>query len=390
MKLLIVSLFLPHPQAPHAGGRFVYELLRHLSQNYEIDLVTRHEESEAALLTYLRPYCKSIYPYPYSTAAKRGLLDKLGLIGNYLGFSRFADRLIVRGDYDLVQVEWVETAIFLRRHRTPMVLDAHDVISKPAERSLQKATGVGKVFAWLRYRLIRGAECMIARRFDVVMTRSDYDNQYLRGILPEVRSAVIPHPAGLDVDDSPHESDGRTILFLASYKYRPVNVAAALWFYREVFPLVKSSVADARFVIAGYGPPEELVALTADPQVEVPGFVDDLDRCHKEAAVFVAPILTGGGIIVKLLDALAAGTPTVSTTFGNEGVGAVHGRDLLVADDPAEFAAAVVKLLLDRKYATALGRSGQRFVREHYGREAVMARLDAIHRELTRNCGGLP
>lgn len=389
MKLLIVSLFFPHPQAPHAGGRFVYELLRHLSKSHEIDLATRYEESEAPLLSHLRLYCKSIHPYPYRTAAKRGLLDKLGLICNYLGFSRFTDRLIAGGDYDLVQVEWVEAAILLRRHRTPMVLDAHDVISKPAERSLQKATGVTRVFAWIRYRLIRGAECTIARRFDVVTTRSDYDNEYLRGMLPGIRSVVIPHPAGLDVDDSPHESDGRNILFLASYKYRPVNVAAALWFYREVFPLIKSSVADARFVIAGYGPPPELVSLTVDPQVEVPGFVDDLNRCHKEAAVFVAPILTGGGIIVKLLDALAAGTPTVSTTFGNEGVGAVHGRDLLVADDPAEFAAAVVKLLLDREYATALGRSGQRFVREQYGREAVMARLDALHAELINGCKGV-
>lgn len=382
MKLLIVSLFLPHPKAPHAGGRFVYELLRHLSQSHEIDLATRHEEHEAPLLTHLRPYCRSIYPYPYSTAAKRGLLDKLGLIGNYLGFSRFADRLIAGGNYDLVQVEWVEAAILIRRRRVPMLLDAHDVITKPAERSWRKASGVGKLFAWLQYRLIKGAECMIARRFAAVLTRSGYDNQYLQGMLPEVWSTVIPHPAGLDVSDSPHETDGRTILFLASYKYRSVNVTAALWFYREVFPLVRARVPEARFVIAGFGPPPELTALAADPQVEVPGFVDDLDRCYKETAVFVAPILTGGGIIVKLLDALAAGTPTVSTTFGNEGVGAVPGRDLLVADAPQAFAAAVIQLLLDREYAAALGKNGQGFVREQYGRESVMARLDALYAEV--------
>ncbi len=385
MKLLIVSLFLPHPKAPHAGGRFVYELLRHLSQSHEIDLATRHEENEAPLLADLHPYCKSIYSYPYSTSAKRGLLDKLGLIGNYLGFSRFADRLIAGGDYDLVQVEWVEAALLIRRRRVPMLLDAHDVISKPAERYWRKAIGVGKLFAWLQYRLVKGAECTIARRFDAVMTRSGYDNQYLRGMLPEVSSTVIPHPAGLDVSDSPHETDGRTILFLASYKYRPVNVAAALWFYREVFPLVRARVAEARFVIAGYGPPPELLALTSDPQVEVPGFVDDLDCCYKKAAVFVAPILTGGGIIVKLLDALAAATPTVSTTFGNEGIGAVPGRDLLVVDDSREFANAVVQLLIDREYAEKLGRNGQRFVQEHYGREAVMAQLDAVYEELANS-----
>jgi polysaccharide biosynthesis protein PslH len=390
VKILFISLFLPHPKATHAGGRYVYEMLRHLSRNHEVDLATRHEEDEAPLLADLHPFCKSIYPHPYSTAARRGLLDNLGLIGNYLGFSRFADRLIADGDYDLVQVEWVEAAVLISRRSIPMLLDAHDVITKPAERSFTNAVGVEKLFPWLIYRFIRFVECLIARRFDAVLTRSEYDSQYLRKMLPTVRSVVIPHPAGLDLKDSPNDPEGRTILFLASYKYRPVNVAAALWFYREVFPLVQSHVPDARFVIAGYGPPAELTALTADPQVAVTGFVDDLDRCYKEAAVFVAPILTGGGIIVKVLDALAAATPTVATTFANEGVGAVPGRDLLVADAPEDFAAAVVKLLLDREYATRLGKSGRDFVRGTFGCESVMARLDAVHEDLVKNYGNSP
>jgi glycosyltransferase involved in cell wall biosynthesis len=357
-------------------------MLHHLSQSHEVDLATRYEEAEAPLLADLRPFCKSIYPYPYCTAAKRGMLDKLSLIGNYFGFSRFADRLVAGGGYDLVQVEWVEAAIMIRRRNTPMLLDAHDVITKPVERAFSNSTGTGKLFSWLIYRLTRSAECMTARRFDVVMTRSEYDSQYLRKMLPAVRSAILPHPAGLDLTGTECDRQPGTILFLASYKYRPVNVVAALWFYREVFPLVRSEVPGVRFVIAGYGPPPELTALADDPNVEVTGFVEDLDRCYKAADVFVAPILTGGGIIVKVLDALAAGTPTVSTTFGNEGVGAVNGRDLLVADSPEEFAAAVLKLLTDRAFAEETGRRGKEFVRKNYGREAMMARLDAVHAEL--------
>src|SRR6185369_12870315 len=166
------------------------------------------------------------------------------------------------------------------------------------------------------------------------------------------------------------------------FKYRPVNVAAALWFYQQVFPLVREKVPGARFIVSGYGPPPVLIALANDPQVDVTGYVDDLDRCHKEAAVFVAPILTGGGIIVKLLDALAAGTPTVATTFGNEGVNGVPGRDLPVADSPEEFACAVVKLLTDQAYAETIGKNGREFVRQRYGRQAIMARLDELHAEV--------
>ena len=111
-------------------------------------------------------------------------------------------------------------------------------------------------------------------------------------------------------------------------------------------------------------------------------FVDDIDRCYKEAEVFVAPILTGGGIIVKILDALAAGTPVVTTSYGNEGIGAEAGRDLLVADDPAGFAGAVVRLLTDQKFAGQISESGRKFVLQNYRRESVIAKLEAAFNEL--------
>ena len=110
MKILLISLFLPHPQARHAGGRYVYELLSRLAQRHEIHLATRCETAELPQLAALRPFCTTIHPYPYRDVAQRRLPDKLRLIGSYLGFSRFADRLIRSAAYDVVQVEWVETA----------------------------------------------------------------------------------------------------------------------------------------------------------------------------------------------------------------------------------------------------------------------------------------
>ncbi len=151
-----------------------------------------------------------------------------------------------------------------------------------------------------------------------------------------------------------------TILFLASFKYRKTNVDAALYFYHSVLPLVRKNIPDAQFIIAGYGPPDELLSLqNQDPSVVVPGFVDDADEYYKRASVFVAPILVGGGIIVKILDAMAAGTPVVSTTYGNEGIRAEPGRDILIADDPEGFASQVIRVLHDRSFAEELGNSGQ-------------------------------
>ncbi|MDW7710825.1 MAG: glycosyltransferase family 4 protein [Deferrisomatales bacterium] len=379
MKILFVSLFLPQLKSRHAGGRYVYELLRNLSQRHEVHLATRLEQADMPLLDSLQTLCASIHPYVYRSAAQRGVLDYVRLIGNYLGFSRFADRVIRSGDYDVVQVEWVETALLIRRGRTPIVLDAHDVITKPAERRMRQGRGVNRLSAGLLYLLTKAAERRIMRRFAAVFTVSEFDRRYLLQMAPELgdRVRTVPIPAGLDISEQRYPAKKGSILFFAAYRHRQVNVDAALWFYREVFPLVRREVSNARFIIAGNGPPQELTSLAeSDPQVKVTGFVDDLDRCYKEAEVFAAPILTGGGIIVKILDALAAGTPVVTTTFGNEGVAARAGRDLLVADDPAGFAGHVVKLLQEPEYARTLAANGAEFVRKNYGVAGVIEKLE--------------
>ena len=379
LKILIVSLFLPEYKSRHAGGRYVYELLRYLAQRHEIHLAVRHDATGKPLLDVLKPFCAAIHPYPYAEAHRRGVLANLRLIFNYLGFSCFAHRLIRSGGYDVVQVEWVETALLIGRGKTPMVLDAHDVITKPAERRMRKAKGVSWFPAALKYILTRSAERHIMRRFASILTVSEYDRRYLLQISPELtgRVTAAPIPAGMDIGQKTYEEIPNTILFLAAYKHRPVNVEAALWFYREVYPLVRRKIPETRFIIAGNGPPEILTSLaTTDSQVEVTGYVDDLDQCYKQAAVFVAPILTGGGIIVKILDALAAGRPVVTTSIGNEGVGARPGHDLLVADDPEDFAASVVKLLREPEYARSLGARGTEFVRQNYGLENLLPKVE--------------
>lgn len=388
MKILFVSLFLPMEKSYHAGGRYVFELLRQLSKRHEIHLATRLQEDEFPLLDELRMFCREIHPCPYRAREKRGLLDKVRLALNYLAFSRFADRLIRRGDFDLVQVEWVESALLIGKGGTPMVLDAHDVITKPAERFVERERGIGRVLARLRHLLVRWVEKRVVRRFDTIFTLSEFDRNYLLAMAPGAAVTTVPIPAGLDIGDRCYERRENDILFLASYRYRPVNVEAALYFYREVFPLVRMSVPDARFIIAGYGPPEELTSIPGrDPNVLVTGFVDDLEACYKQAALFVAPILQGGGIIVKILDAMAAGTPVVTTSYGNEGIGGTPGRELMVADDPAAFAGAVVALLEDPGLARAIGERGREFVQRNYGLQAVLDRIELCYRRIAAGQG---
>ncbi len=383
MKILFVSLFLPLEKSYHAGGRYVFEVIKNLSERHDINLVTRCEEAELPVIESLRPYCREVYPYTYRTKAKRGVTDNLRLVLNYIGFSRYADRLARQGRFDLVQVEWVEAALMMKKRNTPMVLDAHDVITKPAERAAKKSGGIGVPAAWLKYAAVKAFERRIVKKFDTVLTLSEYDRQYLLRMEPGLRTRTVPIPAGMDIGDRQFEREKNTILFLASYRYRRVNVDAALYFYRSVFPLVRKSIPGAVFIAAGYGPPEALKSLQEnDPGVVVPGFVEDIEECYRKAAVFAAPILVGGGIIVKILDAMAAGTPVVTTSYGNEGIGAVPGRDLLVADDGDSFAASVVRVLADPEFAAELAANGRAFVRKNFSLDGVLKKRETVYEEL--------
>ena len=379
------AFFLPRKKSYHAGGRYVFEVIRKLSEKHEIYLATRLEENELPALEELKPFCKGIYPYTYKTSGRRGLFDIAGLVFNYIGFSNYANRLARNGLFDVIQVEWVEAGMMMKKGRTPMVLDAHDVITKPAERMMRQARGIRHFFMSARYRIVKSFELRLAGKFDTVLTLSQYDSHYLLSMDPRLNVKVVPIPAGLDMTDREFVKEENTLLFLASYKYRQVNVDAALYFYRNIFPLIRESIPGAKFIIAGYGPPEELASLQKnDPGVVVPGFVDDIDECYKKASVFVAPILLGGGIIVKILDALAAGTPVVTTSYGNEGICAVPGRDLLVADSPAEFAAAVLRVLREKELADALSANGREFVQKHYSLDTVMGTMESAHGELLK------
>jgi len=385
MKILIVSLFLPQKKAYHAGGRFVFEAIRHLSEKHEIHLVVRLSKDEIPGLESLRPFCKEIFPYTFSASEKRTVFHNIKLIFNYICFSRYADYIARNGEFHAVQVEWVETALMMKRRKTPMLLDAQDVITKPAERMKIQSTGLRRLFMYARYFGYKTIERRIVNRFQAVFTRSENDKIYLESMNTGLKVTVIPHPAGLDITGREIVRRRNNILFLASYKYRKVNVDAALHFYRNVFPIVRREIPDAKFIIAGYGPPEELRSLQRnDNGVVVTGFVDDIDECYKRAGVFVAPILIGGGIIVKILDALAAGTPVVTTSYGNEGIMAMPGRDLIVADSHEDFADAVIKVLLDEKLAKSLSANGREFVRQNFSRDAVMSKMDSVYQELVK------
>jgi glycosyltransferase involved in cell wall biosynthesis len=295
--------------------------------------------------------------------------------------------------FDIVHIEGIELARYL-----PLVAAASDpplslFDDHNAEYILQKRAFEtdlrlplrwhAAAYSFIQWQRLRRFEAQVCRRANRVVAVSDTDRAALEALEPQKRVWVIPNC--IDTASYALPSDqvetvpAFTLLFTGKMDFRP-NIDAALWFGREIWPLIKAQEPVATWGIVGKSPHPRLDCLRADPAITIVGQVPEMPPYLRAAELYVIPLRIGGGTRFKLLDAMAAGTPVVSTTVGAEGVPVHTGRDLLLADCPADFAAAVIRLLRDRDLRERFRTSSLALVREHFDWRTIVPNLERIYR----------
>jgi len=382
MNILWVSPFLPKIDATHAGGRAGARWMAWTAERHRVTLLCRVEPGERAEAGRLAPQLAGLHLQEFGRPAGPGATARIAV--SYARLGRAANRLLRAGGFDLLHVEYLEAGLAIdRTAAVPKVAVAIDELARPALHRLRLARGVGpRLGAWLYWRAIGRLQSRICRKFDRVLTMSEFDRRTLLTRDPSLSVGVLPLPCGLDLARAREVSRAHAELLFVGAMYRDANVDAVRWFHDEILPRVRTQIRDVRFTIAGAGPPAEIERLTASPGVEVTGFVESLEPVYARATVFVAPLRIAGGIAGKTLDALAAGCPVVTTTLGNDGIGAIPGQHLLVADSSDDFAAAVTQLLRDSAQRNRLGESARRFAVERYAPSVSAAALEREHQAL--------
>jgi glycosyltransferase involved in cell wall biosynthesis len=162
------------------------------------------------------------------------------------------------------------------------------------------------------------------------------------------------------------------------------NLDGILFLYREIWPHVRHAYQKARLTVAGGGTreelaraaPETLARMERDPSVELAGFVPDLQGLMDATAVMAAPMRLGSGVRNKVIEAMAAGLPVVTTRRGAEGLAVSHERELLIADEPEAFASELVRLFKDGELQSRLSQAGRELVVRDHDNDRLAKRLE--------------
>jgi len=401
VRILFITPQAPYPPRQGATMRNYY-FIRGLARNHAVDLLTfLAPGDQIADDSPLKTLCTRIaaVEQPMRTALQRvhstltTLTPDMGLRLESEAMHRLARQWLAETHYDVVQIEGIELAQYARplleRRRDPerpaLVFDDHN-----CEYLLQKRNAFtdlrhpqrwpAAAYSLVQWRKLRRYEAAIVRSADAVVAVSEADRRALLDLGAPTPIVVAPNGIDLEAYRPPETvSPLRTIVFTGKMDYRP-NIDAVLWFSQNVLPRVLAKAPDVRFQIVGMNPHPRLNALRGHPAIEITGAVPDTRPYIHQAGAYVIPMRVGGGTRFKALEALACAAPVVSTTLGVEGVDVRDGQELLIADEPEAFAAAVLRLLEDAQKGGALrrrlGAQGRRFVEQHYGWEQILPKLE--------------
>jgi len=367
----------------NTGGRLrSFHTISELSRRHQVTLLTTHgpDDDPAGLRAHLSG-CARVMSVPYAIPKVGSVAFVATLLRSWLSplpldlwkcrvpaLREEVARVLGAGQMDLCVADFLAASPNVPlTGRTPVILFEHNVEYMIWKRLCQvEHRAVRRALLEIEWRKMRRAEARACRRATLTVAVSEADRDMLAADAPRARVCSIP----TGVDTSFFVSNGAraaalSLVFTGSMDWYP-NEDAALHFAETMLPQIRQEIPGVTLTIVGRKPSPRLRAAMAEAKASVTGTVDDVRPYVAQASVCVVPLRVGGGTRLKIFEALAMGKALVSTTVGAEGLPLVPGEHYLRADEPDEFARAVVSLLHDPARREALGAAGRRLVEERY------------------------
>ena len=373
MKILFLSRWFPYPTTNGSKLR-IYNLLRGLAKHHDVTLVSFADQPGINPdVAEIRSLCSNVSVVPWrefdpgSARARLGFLSftPRSIIDTFSPeMAQTITKLLADHKYDLVIASQLSMASYRPFFRNvPAIFEEVEIgLSQDGTRDAYPLKWLRHAITWLKLRtylshLLNSFQaCTVASVSEKDLLASNFS-------LHDVTLEVVPNC----VDMSAYEiiRTGQVpnqLIFSGSFRYLP-NYEAVLWYIENVHPYVLEAVPDANLVITG---DHANLPLPTVANVRLAGFVDDIKSLISASSASVVPLWSGGGTRLKILEAMAIGTPVIATTKGAEGLRAQNEKHILIADEPRKFAECVVRILRDKELGRQVSSNARQFVRENY------------------------
>lgn len=396
MRILMLTPYLPYP--PSSGGQIrSYNLIKELSKKHEITLYSLIKyDHEKKYVKELEKYCHEVKvfkrpekPWTLKNILRTGFsfLPFLAIRNFSIEEKRDLAKLLKVQEFDLIHAETFYVSPHIPNISTPLVLVDQTIEYQVYEHFVKNFKWWPlKPLLWIDVLKLKYWETYYWKKATKVVAVSEKDAEVMKMYVSGNKVAVVPNPVGEDLmkNVKPHYS--KKILFMGNYDWLQ-NVEAAEILVRDIFPKIKEKVRDAELIIAGQS--IEKVSHLKNESIEIRGLaIDDIDgvvNAYHTSGILLAPLYGPAGGRVKIIGAMAARLPVVTTNIGIQGIDAVNGESALFAKDPDELVDLAVKLLTDKKLYTDVANNARRLAEEKYSYQAIGKILDSVYKEAAAN-----
>ncbi len=394
-SLLFLSHRIPYP--PNKGDKIrSFHILKHLSKTYKVFLGTFVDDKDdwqylGELEQYVEEHCcRPLNPLWAQLKGVTAFVRQQPISNPYYfdqKLQKWVDQIVKREQpkklflYSSSMAQYVTDVRYQNHSR---IIDFVDVDSDKWRQYAENKTGIMKWVYQREHKYLFKLERTIAEQFDASIFVSDQEAALFKQMAPESQAKIEGVSNGVDLDYfsdtaqlvNPYPKEKPVVVFTGAMDYW-ANVDAVQWFCDKVLPLIKEKNPSAQFYIVGINPNPQVINLGKIEGVTVTGKVDDIRPYIHFAATAVAPLQIARGIQNKVLEAMANSTPVVATSAAMEGIAIPADLNLLIQDNPSQFANTVVSLL-DPQKAAEIGERCRAVVEQNFSWGACLQRLDRI------------
>jgi sugar transferase (PEP-CTERM/EpsH1 system associated) len=404
MRILWLKSELLHPV--DKGGKIrTYQMLKHINRAHDVTYMTFVSPNDSPeSLEQSAEYCQQLALIPRSETRKNGIhfYSDLALnLSSRLPYAiqkyrsaemrRAVERELSERNHDVVVCDFLVPSINLARDsRCPTVLFQHNVESMIWRRHYEVQTNkIKKAFFRNQWQKMYWYEREACQAFDAVVAVSRNDREQMRNEFGLTQ--IYDVPTGVDTEFFRPLGTAREpfeLVFTGSMDWMP-NEDAIIYFIEKIMPRINGWNPQVTLTVVGRNPGERLKAMAeSNRQIKITGRVDDVRPYIDKASAYIVPMRVGGGTRLKIYEAMAMAKPVISTTVGAEGLPIRDGKELLIADQPEDFAQAVIRALSDAPFAAKIGERARALVCERFGWErAAQAFIQVCEKVVNRPAG---